>query len=367
MKKLVYSALALTLTGVPALATDNGWSGLDKEIESLSSSLQSANPNAPSLGGWILTSYRHSSDIDANGSTTGTPDQSGFQFDSVRLEVEGDAGNDYSYKVSFDLGGSNGALHGESPNGSLVLKDAYVKWHIYEGINGKIGRFKEPMLRSALVSDNRLILLERTSLGDTLNRRDLGLAVFGSFDVVNWTVAAQDGTDGQADEHRFVLRATANVVGKGGDSKNEGAYGAGDETNVMVGIALQDEGNLDKGRIVAVEASMTSGPFSAAAELVDFDKGDAGTFNLTDGLIGNDVANTTPWDVTVSYLITPEYEVAGRYEDADDSDNTTSYTLGVNRYVRGHDIKWTAQWKAIKTDNAVGDIDQLGVGLAVSF
>ncbi|MDZ4775130.1 MAG: porin [Planctomycetota bacterium] len=367
MKKLVYSALALTLSGAPALATDNGWSGLDKEIESLSSSLQSANPNAPGISGWVLASYRHSSDIDANGTATGTPDQSGFQLDSVRLEVEGDAGNDYSYKVSMDLAGGNGSLHGESPSGTVGLRDAYVKWSIYEGINGKIGRFKESMLRSALVSDNRLILLDRTNLGELLDRRDLGLAVYGSFDVLNWTVQAQDGTDGQADEHRFVLRATANVVGKAGDSKNEGAYGAGEETNVVVGIAFQDEGNLADGQIIALEAGMTAGPFSVAAELVDFDKGDAGTFGLTDTFVGNDVADTTPWDITVSYLITPEYEVAGRFEDADDVDDTTSYTLGVNRYVRGHDIKWGAQWKAIKTDNAVGDIDQLGVGVGVSF
>lgn len=367
MKKLVYSALALTLTGVPALATETGWTGLDKEIESLSSSLQSANPNAPSLGGWILVNYRHSSDIDANGAGAGTPDQSGFQFNSVRLEVEGDAGNDYSYKVSADLSNGNDDLHGQSPNGTVQLKDAYVKWHIYEGINGKIGRFKEMLLQSAIVSDNRTLFLDRTALGDTLGRRDLGVMVFGAFDVVNWYVQAQDGTDGQADEHTFTLRATANVVGKAGQSKNEGAYGAGEETNVMVGLSLQDDSNLDKGRIVTIDASMTTGPFSAAVELADFDKGDAGTFGLGHGLIGNDVADTTPWGVTLSYLITPEYEIAGRYEDADDNDDTTGWALGVNRYIRGHDIKWGAQWRAIKTDNAVGDIDQLGVGLGVSF
>lgn len=367
MKKLVYSALALTLTGAPALATENGWTGLDKEIESLSSSLQSANPNAPSIGGWILTSYRHSSDIDGNGASAGTNDQSGFQFDSVRLELQGDAGNSYSYKISMELSDSNDALHGQSPNGSVELKDAYVKMHIYEGINGKLGRFKEQVVRSAMMSDNRLLFLDRTAIGETLGRRDLGLMVFGSFDVVDWSVSAQDGSDGQGDEHTFTLHASANIVGKAGMAKNEGAFGAGDETNVTVGLSLQDDGNLDKGRVVAVEAAMTSGPFSAAAELVDFDKGDAGTFGLAHGLIGNDVADTTPWDVTVSYLITPEYEIMGRYEDSDDADDTTGFSLGVNRYIDGHNIKWTAQWRTISTDNAVGDIDQLGVGLGVTF
>jgi hypothetical protein len=287
MKKLVYSALALTLTGVPALATDNGWAGLDKEIESLTSSLQTANPNAPSLGGWILTSYRHSGDIsvdsnvDGDGDPTtnpGTNDQSGFQFDSVRLEVEGDAGNDYSYKISFDLSTGNTEGHGASPSGAAGLRDAYVKWRIYESINGKIGRFKEALLNSALVSDNRQLFLDRTFLGEILGRRDLGLAVFGSFDVVGWSVQAQDGQDGQGDDHRFTVRVTANVVGKAGQSKNEGAYGAGDETNLNVGIAYQDDGTLDKGTVVALEASLNTGPFCASAELADFDKGEAGNF-----------------------------------------------------------------------------------------
>lgn len=355
MKKLVYSALALTLTGVPALAADNGWSGLDKEIESLSSSLQNANTAGPKVGGWVITSYRHSSDIDANGAAAGEPNQSGFQFESVRLQVEGDAGKDYSYRVSVDL-----------KTGTALIKDAYATWKIADNVMGKIGRFKEPVLRSAIISDNKLLFLDRTFLGEALGRRDLGAQVSGSFDVVDWAVAFQDGSDGQADEHTYTLRATANVVGKSGSGKREGAYDAGEETNVTVGIAYQDDTNKDKGTIIAGEASMTAGPFSVAAEIVDFDKGDAGTFGL--GLMnGTDVADTTPWDVTVSYAITPEWEVQGRYEDADNDLDETSYSLGANYYVDGHNIKWQGQWKSVKSDGAVGDVDQLGVGLAVSF
>jgi hypothetical protein len=362
MKKLVYSALALSLTGMPALATDNGWLGLDKEIENLTSSLEAANPNAPTLSGWILTSYRHSSDIsvpfdldfDGDGDPTTNPsgdnDQSGFQFDSVRLQVEGDAGNNYSYKISFDF-----------ESGEAELKDAFVKWQIHENINGKIGRFKEAMLQSALVGENRLLFLERTFLGDILGRRELGIAVLGSFDVVNWQVQAQDGADGQGDEHKFVARLSANVIGKAGQSKNEGAYGAGDETNVNVGIAYQDDTTVDDGGILTLDASLTTGPISVAAELADFGEGEGGTY-LFDG---RNTAETTPWDITVSYLITPEWEVAGRYEDLDDEDDTTSYVIGVNRYVRGHDIKWGAQWRSIMSDPQ--DVDQLGIGLGLSF
>lgn len=356
MKKLVYSALALTLTGVPALATDNGWSGLDKEIESLSSSLQTANTAGPKIGGYVITSYRYSSDVDADPVAAGQQDQSGFQFDAIRLQVEGDAGKDYSYKVSFELS-----------SGTATLKDAYAVWKIAESVKGKIGQFKEPVLRSALISDNKLLFLDRTFLGAALGTRDLGAMVSGSFDVVDWAVSVQNGTDSQAKEQAYTLRLTANVIGKSGSGLREGAYDAGDDTNVTVGLAYRDDTNLDDGTLIAGEASMTAGPFSVAAEIVDFDKGTAGAFGIDLMNAGSDVSDTTPWDVTVSFAITPEWEVQGRYEDADNTRNESSYSLGANYYVDGHNIKWQGQWKSVMSDGAVGDVDQFGLGLAVSF
>ncbi len=364
MKKLVYSALALSLTGLPALATDNGWSGLDKEIESLSSSLSTADNTGPHIGGYIRTSYRHSSDDYYTGGS-GAPDQSGFQLDNVRLELQGDVSDNYGYKVSFDFADGNGAGHGASPNSAGTLRDAYVTWKIAEGIKGKLGRYKEPVLHSALVNENHMLFLDRTALGEALKQRDLGLAVNGAFDVLSWYLSFQDGNDGQASEHKYTVRVTANLAGTAGDTLMEGAYGAGDNTVVAVGVAYQDDTTLDKGAIIAGEGSLNMGPFYLGAEIVDFDKGDAGTFGRS--LYINDVANTTPWDVTLSYRITPDWELAARYEDNDDSDNTTSYAFGVDYYVHGHDLKWQAQWRKIKTDNAVGDSDQVGIGLSLTL
>jgi hypothetical protein len=365
MKKLVYSAIALTLGSVPALASDNGWSGLDKEIEGLTSSLAADKGAGPKIGGWVITSYRDSSDIDGDSGTAGTQKQSGFQFETVRLEITGDVG-DYGYKISFDAANGNTDGHASSPNGNLQLKDAYATWKIADQVSGKLGRFKEPLLRSALVSDNRLLFLDRTGLGDILGTRDLGVQLYGGVDLLNWAVAFQDGADGQGNEHKYTVRVTANIVGNG-TGMIEGAYGAGDETNVTVGVAYQDDTTLDKGTIIVGEASLNMGPFALAAEIVDFDDGNAGTFGKT--LFINDVGGSTPWDVTGSFRITEQYEIALRYQDADDSDNTTSYAIGANRYEQGHghDIKWQAQWQEVKTDNAIGDISQFAIGLAVSF
>ena len=85
------------------------------------------------------------------------------------------------------------------------------------------------------------------------------------------------------------------------------------------------------------------------------------------GVLGTAVGKSSPWDANISYLFTPEWEAAARYQHSDDAEKTTAYTIGVNRYVKGHDIKWQAEYEHIKTNNASGDISVWGVGLAVSF
>jgi hypothetical protein len=357
MNKLVYSALAMTLSSAPVLASDN-WSALDQELNSLSTSLSAQNQSGPKIGGWVISSFRASGD---DALQIGGNDLQGFQLDSVRLEVTGDAGSDYSYKVSFDL-----------KSGTALIRDAYAKWKIAEGVNGKMGRLKASFFESGMVGNNRLLFLERTGLGDFFDARDLGIEFGGEFDTLNWSVTAQNGSDGQGDEHKFTARLRAALMGNG-TGKQEGAYGSGDETNLSAGIAWMDDGNLDDGQVIGLETQLTSGPFSLAAEIADFDKGTAGVFGADNlllgqfGIVGGDVADTTPWDVTGSYMFTDMYEVAVRYQDADDSEDTTAWTIGVNRYVQGHDIKWQAEYHHVTTDNASDDFDVIGIGLAVSI
>jgi len=370
MRTLVYSALALTLVSVPGLATENEWSSLDKEMENLSASLSAQNAPGPKASGYVRISYRHSGDgeaLDINGSA-GNPaiDESGFKLENVRIEVSGDAGSDYSYKVSFDLKG-----------GSAELKDAYVKWKIAEDFSGTMGNFKQPFLHSGLVSKRSLLFIDRTALGRFFSERNLGLMVGGSFDTVDWAIAGQNDNDGKEDEHLFTARIAAHLMGSGA-GKVEGAYGASEETALSVGLAVADKGTLVDGQHFAVDASMTSGPFSVAAELVDFDKGDtAGNwavggkddiwYGSDNAFTSWDPADTTPWSLTFSYMFTAMYEVGVRYEDADNVDDQTALSIVVNRYVQGHDIKWQVQYMTADGDQTFTDLDEISIGLTVAW
>jgi hypothetical protein len=372
MNKLVYSALALTLVSVPGIASENEWSSLDQELNNLSSSL-SAPSTGPKIGGWIISSFRYDkdqpvpADTTAAGFDTITPHyQSGFQLDSVRVEISGDAGNDYGYKVSFEL-----------KSGTLSLRDAYATFKIGDAVTGKVGNFKMPFLRSALLGDNRLLFLERTGLGRIFAVRDLGIGFNGAFDTVSWWAAFQNGGDAQGYRGLMTGRFAANLMGNGVGA-NEGAYGGGEDTNLTLAGALAYDNSVPDGLLLSSSLDVTHGPFSLSGELVSFDKGTntgatssfptGATGTTLDPIIGvSTAADTVPWDLTGSFMFTDQYEVAARYQDADDPNNTTAWSFVLNRYVQGHDIKWQAEYNHIKTDDASGDRDQFGIGLAVSF
>lgn len=258
MRKLVYSAVALTLVSVPGFANDNEWSSLDQEINNLSSSLSAQNTAGPRISGFIRTSFRYSDDVDALfGGPPNDEDEVGFKLDKVRVEISGDVGSDYSYRVSFDLS-----------SGSASLKDAYVSWKMAETVKGTMGNFKKPFLRSGLITDKNLLFQERTALGAFFDTREPGLMFSGNFDTIEWWLAGQNGIDGKEDDFNYTARIAANLMGSG-VGKVEGAYGAGEESNLSVALAFQDEQELDDGQAIAVEAALTSGPFSVAAEVVD--------------------------------------------------------------------------------------------------
>jgi hypothetical protein len=370
MRKLVYSAVALTLVSVPGFANENEWSSLDQEINNLSTSLSAQNAAGPKIGGYIRTSFRYSDDQDAldidGDGAPGGEDEMGFKLDKVRVEISGDLSQDYSYKISFDLA-----------SGSADLKDAYVSWKLAESVKGTMGRFKKPFLRSAQGADKNLLFQERTALGAFFDVREEGLMFSGNFVTIEWWLAGQNGIDGKQDDFNFTSKLAANLMGAGA-SKVEGAYGAGEETNLTVGAAYGDEGELEDGAMIAVEAFLTSGPFYLGAEVVDFDKGTTGSFPSKNGddlhygsdnsFVSESPADTTPWDITASYMFTDVYEAAIRYEDSDnDTAETTAWTLGVNRYIQGHDIKWTLQVMSTDGDTDAQQLTEWTLGLTVGI
>lgn len=360
MNKIVIGALALTAASSLSYAGSETkeWSSLDRDIASLAQT-----PAGPAsgfnVGGFVRSRYAYSEDVDADTGTAGKQKLSGFGLDNARVELSASQG-DYGVFIALEGGG-----------GTADLYEAYGTFRITDGVTGQMGRFRAPFLWSALITENHQILLDRTFSGQAWQGRDDGIQVSGTFDQFGWWLAFQNGQDSVADEYSWTARASFNALGTG-IGMQEGAYGASEETSLTVGAAYTDDSTPQDGEAWALDLGFTQSAFSAHGEIVSYGDDvqlDSG-LNTSTGVI-NPIAiipngTDTPWSATVGYMITPnQYEIAARYEDLDDVDNTTVWALGINRYVVGHDAKWTLQYSSSNSDVAGKEADTLALGLTV--
>jgi hypothetical protein len=104
------------------------------------------------------------------------------------------------------------------------------------------------------------------------------------------------------------------------------------------------------GDVFGIEAYFTMGAIAASLNYADVD-----------------TLDVSPYDLTASYLFTEMYEAAIRYEDFDDADSTNVISVGVNRYSAGHNLKWTAQYSTISSDDAAIETDEISIGATLAF
>lgn len=377
MNKFVYTALVATLASSTGFATETDWPELDRELEALSSTLNTQNTGGPQLSGWIITAVDFSGDVMPNG----VDDLTGASLRSVRLNVAGSTA-DYGYKVSTDLAG-----------GTAVLLDAYGQLNFTENFSMQMGNFKTPFLASQMRAAKRELFLERTfvsggsigNLGSSIPGymladpnaitagRDAGVMFFGNFaDSIGWWLSLQNGQDAAANNYRFTGRLAWDAMGEGAGQMVDGAYNSGDGTNMTIAVAYtEDSSETDStGTPLASmgndteklggEVYITSGPFYLGGEIVSN---------------GTNVGDNTPFTVTGSYLFNGDWEVALRYQGHDDTpvmvnavadlaESTAAVVL--NKYVSGHDVKWQLQY-ANSTFTTADDIGVVSLGLVLAF
>ena len=379
MNTFVLGALALTAAGggsAPGAETEGEWLSLDREISSLASGLAVQDGAGPEISAFIKTSYANSSDIENVGGSDN--DLGGFSLNNARVNISGSVG-DYMLYVQLEGSDSQNADSGgilgggtivdgtpgavdilgyvANPDGVGVL-DAYVDFNITEEIKGRMGNFRPPVLSSALLDENRLLLINRTVNGEVWDFRDLGLMVNGNFDRLGWWVAVQNGIDAQGDELALMGRVTFNALGDGATRNVEGAYGADEENSLLLGLAYYMDDNLDDAEALAAEAHFTMNQISVSGEVVDY--------TIDDGMTIDE--DLTPWSLTAGFMFVPEeWEGAVRYEDLDDDDDSTVLTVGVNRYVEGHDAKWQLNYSMVDSDDDTIEADILALALVVTI
>ena len=376
MNKLVFSALATLVASATGFANDTEWPELDRELAALNNAPLDSHAHGPSVSGWLIGAI--TSDDQPSKETSGANDNLATDVHAARVNLSGSLGNNYSFVLGWDFtdSGELYAPEGDpvSASGTGGLTDANVSVGVTDGLDLTVGVFRRQFLHSGNIQRNQTLFIDRSHLGSMYSSRDAGLALSGSFNRVNWEVTATNGHDGNSDEFAYSAHVDFDIIGS--SSGNEGAYGAADGANLNVGLSYSDDSSdttqadVDNGdaadtglsrdaSTLGGYANFTIGGFSAWAEMADQDAD-------VDNGAGDDGA--TPYSFGLAYLFGSNYEVALRYDDWDDSNETTRYNLGVNRYIDGHNIKWQLNYSTGKSDkNKENENDVIALGIAVGF
>ncbi|MDG1490889.1 MAG: hypothetical protein P8R43_03290, partial [Planctomycetota bacterium] len=216
MKKLIFSACALTLTCGTAVANNSDWDQLDNDVQALSANLQDMEGGGMTIGGRIRAAYASSGDI----TVTGGNDLGGFELLNARLFAYGTTAAGVGYRLENDFATGN-------------LLDAYIDISAGDAIDLRLGQFRGYVLAESQIDSGNLFFIDRSVNAASFAGRQQGLAVSGDMDAFNWAVTIQDGsdgassvgaTDGDGDDLFYALHAGMNFMGEG-TSMIEGAYG----------------------------------------------------------------------------------------------------------------------------------------------
>jgi len=363
MNKILITALATTLVGTTSFATDSERLELEREVAAWNNAPLLQDSTGPNVSGWIIGAF---SSTDAG--NTGGVDTTGTGVHSAAVNLHGALGHGYSYTVGFEFFDSAELYNPSTVNaddtiagdpassgfssGSAGITDAYISFGVGEGVGVKMGIFGNNSLKSAGVARNQTLFIDRSYLGSMFSSRDVGFALDGSFNRVNWELAVQNGRDGSGEELAYSGHIDIDLYGT--QSGHEGAHGAAEGLALNVGLTFMsdasksdnrddfaDDGTLNDSiadgsdrddSTTMFDINLTSGAWAAFAEMADFGADQ-------DAAVAG-IQTAAPFSAGVSYAWSELYEIGFRFDDYDDAANTTRYVFGVNRYVSGHDMKW---------------------------
>lgn len=348
-------ALALLCLNAHATPTDQGWASIDAELAAVAQELEGPSRSGPNWSGFLRVSYAQSSEpaLDSDGDSTLDSEFSGFAFENIRLAVDGVLG-DHTWGVSFDFGGI-----GLQDN----LIDAWIGRRVWDGATGYIGLLRAPLLRTQLLPETTNLFIVRTRNAYLLTPREAGVRIDQELDSARVSFAVQNGADSEIDNLRLSIRGEWDALGQPTPDA-EGAYGAPADLAATVGLALTNDESLDGGGVALLfDLAVVSFPWSLQFEVVDYDEGYTSPIFYPDDLEGD----STPWSLTASWVFLERWEAAVRYEDYDEAlKQREVLSIGVNRYIAGHDLKW--QLNYLDIEGELGSENQfLVLGSTLAF
>ncbi len=378
LNTLLFASVALGSVGsagsTGGAATLDTWTTLDREIEALAQAQAQAQaaeaPAGPKVSGYIRTSAFWS-DIPLPTVPANTDDQLGVAIANTRLTVGGKIG-DVTYQMSMDGASQPPVYPPVAPTvGTVAIRDAWASMPLTEGLNLQMGRNKIPFLFTDTVGEQKPLFWDRPLQGDTWKGRDQGVQLNGKWGHVRAWAQLMNGGDATVDELLYSGMAAFDLIAGKGLGAQEGGFGPDAETNLTVAAAYADDGSFDDGEAMNAQLLFSSGHFYFQGEVVNYGDGYTPTTGAAVGPAAGpstlNLADTTGWDASLAFMINEKWELAARYQDTDDPNNTDIVTAGVNYFQEGWSVKWYLNYDAVSSDLATADGDRILLGLLVAF
>jgi phosphate-selective porin OprO/OprP len=291
------------------------------------------------VGGFIQgqAEFGHASDSRWNG----VKDR--FFFRRARIYVAGSFAEDFDFKAELDLQGNT---LGASTGNLARANEIFINWHKYPAANLKFGQLKPAFGAEALLSDTKMLTIERSLSSDRLaDGRQLAVGVLGDlFDkkVSYYAVLAQgNGSNASANDNSKFQKSARVVFTPIANARNKVTVGVDGLWTTDTGISKSDlglTGNLFTGSrsMAGLDAQWMHGRLDLSAEWLH------GNFRPTSGTS----FTAEGWHATAAYFLVPAKLQAIYREESFDpntaiSGNTVrTHVFGFNYLVKGDDIKF---------------------------
>jgi phosphate-selective porin len=314
------------------------------------------------LGGLIQGQF----DGGDRGDARWTNDNDRFYLRRARLNATGKFLKEFDFRFEMDLAGSLG----NSTGARAQLTDGYINWNRYTGANIRVGQFKTPFGFEQLYGDPRLYTIERTLVNDrlTLNRQD-GIQLGGSFLEKRFTYAigtfnGNGANNNFNDNDKFDAVGRVTVlpwqgqlfgdsaswsIGVNGFSAEDTALALSADLGVDSTPTTTDRDGIFSGkrRGYGIDSQLVTGRFELWAEYLN-------TRFEPENNIPSARFEADGGYVQASYFIVPKrFQVVLKAETFDPNtdlkDNETDTdTLGLNYYIKGHDLKIMLDYLRVK-------------------
>lgn len=266
-----------------------------------------------------------------------------FFFRRARIYAAGSFAEDFDFKAEIDLQGNT---LGASTGNLARANEIFINWHKYPAANLRFGQLKPAFGAEALLSDTKMLTIERSLSNDRLtDGRQLAIGAAGDLleKMVSYyaTVAQGNGANVSANDNSKFQKAARVIFTPVATAHDKVTIAADGLWTTDTGISKSDlgfTGNLFTGSrsMAGLDAQWVHGPLDLSAEWL------RGNFRPTGG------ASFTAegWHATIGYFFIPSKLQAVYREESFDPNTATgantvrTHLFGLNYYVKGDDIKF---------------------------